>query len=74
MISNQGSRQRTEYVVTSILSAKQADYIEKLVRQSFRDELLRITWKLPKATQDGAAGNVQLTDLPVSLIRAMDEI
>lgn len=75
MISNQGSRQRTEYVVASILAAKQAGYMEQVIRQAIRDELKDFRRSVPsKILPEEIAGEVHLTDLPDSLINALDEI
>lgn len=74
MISNQGNRQRTEYVVASILAAKQAGYMEQVIRQAIRDELKDFRSIPSKILPEEMAGEVHLTDLPDSLINALDEI
>lgn len=74
LIANQGSRQRTECVVASILAAKQAGYVEQIVRQAVRDELRSLQYLPPKTLSEETADAVRLTDLPESLINALDEI
>lgn len=74
MISNQGSRQRTECVVAGILAAKQTSHMEQIVRQVIRDELKNFQYQLPKTLPEEITGGTQLADLPDSLIHAMDEI
>ena len=34
LLADQGSRQRTECVVSGLLAAKQADHIERIIRQA----------------------------------------
>ncbi|SHF40313.1 hypothetical protein SAMN02745133_02547 [Desulforamulus putei DSM 12395] len=74
LLARQASRQRTEYVVNSILTAHQTESLEKVVRQVVRDELrnaaLQLQTKLPGETDDG----VRLSDLPGSLIHALEEL
>ncbi len=74
MFAQQASRQRTEYVVNSILTAHQTKSLEQIVRQAVRDELQNV--KLPQQTTlpEGKDTDVQLSDLPVSLIHAMEEL
>jgi hypothetical protein len=74
LIANQGSRQRTECVVASILVAKQAGYVEQIVRKAVRDEMKRLQCLPPKTLSEETADAVRLTDLPDSLIHALDEI
>lgn len=74
LIANQGSRQRTECVVASILALKQAGYMEQVVRQAVRDELKSLQYLPPKTLREETAGEVRLSDLPDSLIHALDEI
>jgi hypothetical protein len=74
LIANQDSRQRTECVVASMLAAKQADYMEQIVRKAVRDELKDLRCLPPKVLPEETAGAVRLTDLPDSLIHALDEI
>ncbi|MCR4429401.1 MAG: plasmid segregation centromere-binding protein ParR [Firmicutes bacterium] len=74
LFARQASRQRTEYVVTSILTAHQTESLEQVVRQAVRDELRNAApppqTTLPGETDDG----VRLSDLPGSLIRALEEL
>lgn len=74
LLARQASRQRTEYVVTSILTAHQTESLEQVVRQAVRDELRNAApppqTTLPRETDDG----VRLSDLPGSLIRALEEL
>lgn len=74
LLARQASRQRTEYVVTSILTAHQTESLEQVVRQAVRDELRNAApppqTTLPMETDDG----VRLSDLPGSLIRALEEL
>lgn len=74
LLARQASRQRTEYVVTSILTAHQTESLEQVVRQAVRDELRNAApppqTTLPGETDDG----VRLSDLPGSLIRALEEL
>ena len=74
LIANQGSRQRTECVVASMLAAKQAGYVEQIVRQAVRDELKSLQCLPPKTLPEETADTVRLADLPDSLIHALDEI
>lgn len=74
LIANQGSRQRTECVVASILAAKQAGYMEQVVRQAVRDELKGLRCLPLRALPEETAVEVRLADLPDSLIHALDEI
>jgi hypothetical protein len=74
LFARQASRQRTEYVVTSILTAHQPESLEQVVRQAVRDELRNAApppqTTLPGETDDG----VRLSDLPGSLIHALEEL
>lgn len=74
MISNQGSRQRTECVVAGILAAKQAGHMEWVVRQAVREELKNLQYLPPKTLPEETDGETQLADLPDNLIHALDEI
>ncbi len=69
LVKAQGSRQRTDFVVTSILTANQANAMEQIVRQAVRDELRNHSMPplLPEA-------EVKLSDLPDSLVHAMEEL
>lgn len=74
LFARQASRQRTEYVVNSILTAYQSEILEQIVRQAVRDELQNI--KLPQQTTlpEEMDTSVQLSDLPGSLIHALEEL
>jgi len=74
LVANQGSRQRTEYVVASMLAAKQADRMEKMVRQAVRDELKNLRLPPQEMPREETDDKVQLADLPDSLIHALDEM
>ena len=73
LLADQGSRQRTECVVSGLLAAKQADHIERIIRQAVSEEL-KILQCRPSPLLADAADETQLTDLPDSLIHALDEI
>lgn len=66
----QGSRQRTDFVVSSILAANQVERLEQLVRQAIREELKNIS--LPESSQP--SDTVQLDEIPGSLIHALEEL
>jgi hypothetical protein len=74
LFAQQANRQRTEYVVNSILTAHQTERLEQIVRQAVRDELQNV--KLPQQTTlpEVKDTDVQLSDLPGSLIHAMEEL
>jgi len=74
LIANQGNRQRTECVVASMLAAKQVGYMEQIIRQVIKDELKSLQCLPPKTLPDETAEAVELTDLPDSLISALNEI
>ena len=73
LLSDQGSRQRTECVVSGLLAAKQADHIERIIRQAVSEEL-KILQCRPSPLLADASDETQLADLPDSLIHALDEI
>jgi hypothetical protein len=70
----QASRQRTEYVVTSILTAHQTESLVQVVRQVIRDELRNAVPPLQNTLQGKTNVDVQLSDLPDSLIHALEEL
>ncbi|WP_243103758.1 plasmid segregation centromere-binding protein ParR [Dehalobacter sp. MCB1] len=70
LVSRQGIRQRTDFVVSSILMANQAESVEQTVRRVIRDELR--TLRLPQPPQPEQ--EVQLSDLPNSLINALEDL
>jgi len=73
LFSQQTNRQRTDFVVSSILAAAQTERLEQLVRQAVREELqnLRLAEVPQTLTPDTA---VQLKELPGSLIHALEEL
>ena len=73
LFSQQVNRQRTDFVVSSILAAAQTERLEQLVRQAVREELqnLRLAEVPQTLTPDTA---VQLKELPGSLIHALEEL
>jgi hypothetical protein len=72
LFSQQASRYRTEFVVSSILSAEQASQIEQIVRQAVREEINQTSLRvIPQ--QDAQTVAVQLEDLPGSLIQALED-
>lgn len=70
LIAVQNSRQRTEYIVESILAANQANLLEQLVRQAVRDELKSFQFCMPPQPEPEAS----LSELPDSLIHAMEDL
>lgn len=70
LVSRQGNRQRTDFVVSSILMANQAESLEQAVRRAIRDELR--TLRLPQPSQPEP--EVQLSDLPDSLVNALEDL
>lgn len=73
LLADQGSRQRTECVVSGLLAAKQTDHIDRIVRQAVREELKILQCRSSPLLAD-AVDEMQLADLPDSLIHALDEI
>ena len=69
LIAGQVSRQRTEYVVASVLASKQAELLEWLVRQAVRDELKSLRLSEPQTEPE-----VELSELPDSLLNALEEL
>lgn len=74
LFAQQASRQRTEYVVNSILTAHQSEILEQIVRQAIRDELRNATPQLQATLPGETNTDVQLSDLPGSLIHALEEL
>lgn len=70
LVSRQGSRQRTDYVVSCILTASQSDMLEAAVRRAVRDELnsLHLT-AVPQPEPE-----TTLSDIPDSLINALEDL
>ena len=73
LFSQQASRHRTEFVVSSILSAEQTSQIEQIVRQAVREEINQLSLRVAPS-QDVQAVTTQLEDLPSSLIHALEEL
>ena len=74
LFARQANRQRTEYVVNSILTAHQSEILEQIVRQAIRDELRNAAPQLQLRLSGGTDTDVQLSDLPGSLIHAFEEL
>jgi len=74
LFARQASRQRTEYVVNSILPAPQTESLEQLVRQAIRDELRNDAPQLQATLSEETNTDVQLSDLPGSLLHALEEL
>ncbi|BAL01446.1 hypothetical protein OBV_42470 [Oscillibacter valericigenes Sjm18-20] len=68
---SQAARQRTEFVVSSILEASRTEQLEQAVRQIIREELKNL--QLTTRTENPEAG-VQLSDLPDSLVNALEDL
>lgn len=73
LFSQQASRRRTEFVVSSILSAEQTSQIEQIVRQAVREEINQLSLRVIPP-QDVQSVTTQLEDLPGSLIYALEEL
>ncbi len=74
LFTQQASRQRTEYVVNSILTAHQSEILEQIVRQAVRDELQNVKLQQQTTLPEETDASVQLSDLPGSLIHALEEL
>lgn len=74
LFAQQASRQRTEYVVNSILTAHQSEILEQIVRQAIRDELRNAAPQIQATLSGETNTDVQLSDLPGSLIHALEEL
>lgn len=74
LFAQQASRQRSEYVVNSILTAHQSESLEQIVRQAIRDELSNAAPQLQATLPGETDTDVQLSDLPGSLIHALEEL
>ncbi|AGL02869.1 hypothetical protein [Desulfoscipio gibsoniae] len=74
LFAQQASRQRTEYVVNSILTAHQSEILEQIVRQAIRDELQNVKLQQQTRLPEETDASVQLSDLPGSLIHALEEL
>jgi len=74
LFAQQASRQRTEYVVNSILTAHQSEILEQIVRQAVRDELENVKLSQQTTQPEETDTSVQLSDLPGSLIHALEEL
>ena len=74
LFARQASRQRTEYVVASILTAHQKESLEQIVRLAVRNELINVK-RLPQTTlPEKTDTDIQFSDLPGSLISVLDEL
>lgn len=74
LFARQASRQRTEYVVAGILTAYQTESLEQIVRQAVKDEMRNVRLLLQTTLPEKTDADVQLSDLPGSLIHALDEL
>jgi hypothetical protein len=74
LFARQASRQRTEYVVNCILTAYQSEILEQIVRQAVRDELQNVKLQQQTTLPEETDTSVQLSDLPGSLIHALEEL
>lgn len=74
LFAQQASRQRTEYVVNSILTAHQSEILEQIVRKAVRDELQNVKLQQQTTLPEETDASVQLSDLPGSLIHALEEL
>ncbi|MCQ1530104.1 plasmid segregation centromere-binding protein ParR [Lutispora saccharofermentans] len=74
LFAQQASRQRTEYVVNSILTAHQSEILEQIVRKAVRDVLQNVKLQQQTTLPEETDASVQLSDLPGSLIHALEEL
>lgn len=72
LFTQQASRHRTEFVVSSILFAEQTCQIEQIVRQAVREEINQNSLRVVPQ-QDTQTVAEQLEDLPGSLIQALED-
>jgi hypothetical protein len=72
LFSRQASRHRTEFVVSSILSAEQTSQIEQFVRRAVREEINQLSLRVAPP-QEVPAVAAQLEDIPGSLIHALED-
>lgn len=73
LFTSQASRRRTEFAIACILATKQREILEQTVRRAVRDELGHIKLPSNRLTEE-TDRNVQLSDLPGSLINALEEL
>ncbi|WP_029695040.1 hypothetical protein [Lacrimispora indolis] len=73
LFTQQASRQRTEFVVSSILALEQNVQLEQVVRQAVREELNQLRVTVPSST-NVPEPSVYLEELPDSLIHALEEL
>jgi hypothetical protein len=73
LFTQQASRHRTEFVVSSILSAKQNSHIEKIVRRAVREEINQFLLRVPPPQEEQNVA-AQLEELPGSLIHAFEDL
>ena len=66
---------RSEYVVNCVLAEKQAKELESMIRRAIREELQGASFKSCSQKPESASDPESLlSDLPDSLIHAMDEM
>lgn len=69
----QASRQRTEYVVTSILDSHQTNCLEQTIRNVIKDEIMNFQFVLQELKPEPVT-DVQVGELPTSLVNALEEL
>lgn len=74
LFAKQAVRQRSEYVVSGILESHQSDYMEQVIRKAIREELQNIHLSSGTRSAENTNADVQLADLPDSLIHALEEL
>ncbi|WP_041272684.1 hypothetical protein [Desulfitobacterium hafniense] len=74
LLAGQASRRRTDFAVACILAANQRESLEQTVRQAVRDELRHVKLLPPNRLTEETDRDVQLSDLPGSLINALEEL
>jgi hypothetical protein len=76
LLSDQSDKMRSEFVIDCILKAQQVEHMEAVIRQIISESLADITLQVlassktlftPQSTEN-------VSDLPESLVSAMDEI
>lgn len=65
----QAARQRTEFVVSSILEANRTELLEEAVRETIREEFKNVQLS---AKTEKPGSDVHLSDLPDSLVHALE--
>jgi methylmalonyl-CoA mutase cobalamin-binding subunit len=74
LFARQAVRQRSEYVVSSILTSHQTGCLEQVIREVIKEELKNISLSSQTEPAEQPKTCAQLTDLPESLIHALDEL